>query len=942
MKTFFLSLYLSTTTLFATIDQTHEIVATINLKSRTIFINQTIEWTNKSNKPATNIYLLLSNFDSEKNSYRSDIINDAKYKKGFFPATHTILSVTTKKKPLEVEFIDSEALLKTQRFSTKQNIAKIILNEPVEKNETITIDVISKKKYPEYYSIKEIQTFQNTTTLRFNWYPIIVNQIFDLRHDIGVNRMLRHNVKKFTLTANEETVIALSASKIKTSSSKNNTKVVANWDYSINNISVTISKKLNQLIKKTKNKTEIKVIYLDQKYKQKAEVILKQAVQAYEYFTEIYGILPYQTIIISNSPIPERFGLASSGYIFLGDSIFRPSNLEKAVLNRIDEFIITHEIAHLWAGFDMDVGSENSVSEGLTQYLTFNFFDDKYGKNKPVVNNNLIFLYKVYFDRNESIESIQNYRLNSQKKYQRLLKNKFDEPIKIALPDSYTNSSYTKDYYKSAIFFSTLETYIGKNNMNQSLKKYFQYTNTNRSFKSLKNNMITSKNMDKFFNKWVIKNENIDFYISNKKSQKVNNKYKSTITINKKGNAPSNCPVRINYQDGSSTNHNLDNTKETNDLIVEHYHPITKITLDPDMKVLETNRYNNHFPRKIQTVGLTDVLFNEIDKYPKLNDLDHYQLYLFTPFIYSLPSKFNSPAQYGIRIKGQQFLDHEWSTGIGLTAIDNYSELSYFAGYNYYFSKSNIFSTLIQYDGKNKINTEIGMVHPIYQKVNDGFYGKNMVNLSTLSYGFSRTTAISSNQAYQSLFISWDYQNQTTKFERLFIRANNAPESIFFPSFSSLISNYFTSFRLAPQLIFIPKLEIGTGKNLITPFNESRIRGISSTSIASEHLLVGSLNLLFPIVRLGQGINLIYGKFTGLNGKLFFENGLFPDHLFDFSSSPFQTIGIELGFGNIIASQPVSFSLGYAQTITSPLQSDNEIYFDIGLELSLFHTAYTF
>ena len=47
-------------------------------------------------------------------------------------------------------------------------------------------------------------------------------------------------------------------------------------------------------------------------------------------------------------------------------------------------------------------------------------------------------------------------------------------------------------------------------------------------------------------------------------------------------------------------------------------------------------------------------------QFPNMNDLDHYQLYLFTPFIYSLPSKFNSPAQYGIRIKGRQFLDHEW------------------------------------------------------------------------------------------------------------------------------------------------------------------------------------------------------------------------------------------------------------------------------------------
>ena len=129
---------------------------------------------------------------------------------------------------------------------------------------------------------------------------------------------------------------------------------------------------------------------------------------------------------------------------------------------------------------------------------------------------------------------------------------------------------------------------------------------------------------------------------------------------------------------------------------------------------------------------------------------------------------------------------------------------------------------------------------------------------------------------------------------------------------------------------------------MITPFNESRIRGVSSTSVVSEHFLVGSLNLLFPIVRFGEGINLVYGKFTGINGKLFFENGLFPDHLFDISSSPYQTIGIEIGFGNFISGQPVSFSLGYAQTIKSPLRSDNEVYFDIDLELSLFHTAYTF
>ena len=106
----------------------------------------------------------------------------------------------------------------------------------------------------------------------------------------------------------------------------------------------------------------------------------------------------------------------------MGNSIFSPSfDEERLITSRLADFVVSHEIAHFWSGLDHSFLFDNALSEGLTQAMTFDYLDQRYGKNARLLDEDLEWLFKVdsLFDIHiTDPNTLKNYRYNAQKYYQ--------------------------------------------------------------------------------------------------------------------------------------------------------------------------------------------------------------------------------------------------------------------------------------------------------------------------------------------------------------------------------------------------------------------------------------------------------------------------------------------------------------------------------------------
>ncbi|MGA0242309.1 MAG: M1 family aminopeptidase [Candidatus Marinamargulisbacteria bacterium] len=921
----------------ATVDQTHSIQATFNVTRNDLVIRQNIEWVNTSDQPVNTLYLRLDNSASHKNPSISDTLNHAYHLNEFQSSQHTVQKITDNYGPLVFEPHSDEALRKQQTFN-HQNLIKVILPTPIAPNERKTLTIQSTKKIPATYQTNESYTFDQVSVLRFLWYPVIVNSLMtpDTYH-----QFVRHHVSKFALSVNEPTTIGLSATSIQTSTQNDHTTVTASWDTPIHGIGVVMSPKYKIWRDTTENGTNIQLLYLNTTPLSVVKTLSQDAMAAIEYYTALYGPLPYPTITLSQSPIPGLWGMAINGHAILGNSLFSPNTkLEWHLFRRLQTYVIAHELAHLWSGFDMNFGHNNALSEGLTEYMSYGFFNHYYGHHPRFFTDTRLLLANpllglgISNDYQDTI--IYNYQVN--------LKNKWDEPLSYPFHVSNLNAKSTKDYDKALLFFSSLSVYIGTKNMTEAIRKYSDYNHSDRSFKSFQAiiSQISTQNTTSFFQHWAFEAATADVLVSAPITTQ-NNGFDSVISIQKTGTAPMAVPITITYKDGTTDTDTLWNPTSNTQLRVHHKAPITSIALDPDMQLMETNRFNNFYPKKETVYTGIDMLRGNMSPLDNHRTMDATQLYVMVPYIMTMPSLFSEPSLMGVQVSKTKALDYSIYGGIGLNAINNYDAPSLFAGYTRYLAKQLLVSGVIQYDFDNAVVADIGVLHPIYEKIDHGFYGHTEATLSSIGYGFSQQYQLSTHQTFQAMFLSWSYQNMITAPAIGNARIEWAPQGIFNRYFHQLTASYQPFYSIRPQLLFAPQITIGTGRNAPGSFSEMSLRGVTTDTLHRSTMAKISLNTLFPIIRFSKDqFRHPFGYITGVNGQFFYEMALFPQ-TDNKKQRVYQTIGIEFGVANtLIFDMPLSISLGYARTIATPSKSDQEVYVDLGMALNVFHSLYTY
>ena len=193
--------------------------------------------------------------------------------------------------------------------------------------------------------------------------------------------------------------------------------------------------------------------------------------------------------------------------------------------------VTAHEMAHTW--FQFLLASNESLhpwmDEGFTTYIS----------NKA---------------ENEILElKRENPHAGSYKGYRTIVAKGYEESLSTHADRYHTNWAYgTASYSKGNIFLSQLEYVIGKENVENGLKKYF----TDFSFKhptpnDIKRSMEKTSgiHLDWYLNEWTETLHTIDYGVKS-----VNGK---TITLERIGQMPMPMDVDVVYVDGSKESFNI-------------------------------------------------------------------------------------------------------------------------------------------------------------------------------------------------------------------------------------------------------------------------------------------------------------------------------------------------------------------------------------------------
>jgi len=323
------------------------------------------------------------------------------------------------------------------------------------------------------------------------------------------------------------------------------------------------------------------------------------------WYEERFGPYPEKRILLVEHPTPVVVAMTAEGIVFLPRWFFSRENLTAAgTLTRLGIYILAHELAHLWWGIGagVDFDAENWLSEGLSQYLSITWYEERFGAE----GGNLF-----VFERKGLGEELVDYALGfvnlrehlTELPYLQLFFYGFDEAlVKPTREVKYDQATADRLYNKGYLVLRALAHVLGEENFHRGLRAVMEkYRGKTLSVSEFRKTLEeeTGQDLSEFFADWVLGEAWADYGIRGFSQRRTETGYWVELSLTYRGTGILPVPVLLSGPEEKKETFTWTPSGAPEEkLEVALSFPVQEVILDPEHRIPDVDRLNNRWPRR--------------------------------------------------------------------------------------------------------------------------------------------------------------------------------------------------------------------------------------------------------------------------------------------------------------------------------------------------------
>ncbi|MBU1048963.1 hypothetical protein KKG90_02950 [Candidatus Bipolaricaulota bacterium] len=350
-----------------------------------------------------------------------------------------------------------------------------------------------------------------------------------------------------------------------------------------------------------------------------ARLIATLALDILAEYVERYGPYPRLDLTIVENPTMHGQAFAADGIVWLSSRFFTHRDLLfPGALNRVIEFVLAHEIAHQWVGLGtgIDLDAEAWLSEGLAQYLSVSYFEERYGSFEPNVFapqmpgivGDFVKQQWGFFNLREHFVELP-YLLATRAGFD-------EELIKATANVQFENVESVRLYDKGYLVARAIAAKIGFEPFERALTRAIVERRADlldaRGFQTLLEEE-SGQSLAEFFDFWVFGPGSADYSIRILDRAVNDGVHTTRVAVARQGGVAQPVIIEATMQSEGTVRQEWDGTSEST--VLEFITPtlVAKVAIDPDHNLPDIDRLNNHAPVKI--VGAVNENVLPLDAY---------------------------------------------------------------------------------------------------------------------------------------------------------------------------------------------------------------------------------------------------------------------------------------------------------------------------------------
>ena len=332
-------------------------------------------------------------------------------------------------------------------------------------------------------------------------------------------------------------------------------------------------------------------------HERQARKLARYAAEALDHYAGTLGPLDYRRITIVEGVRPGAWGMAADAFVMLGSGAFNADVPSRELWNRALEFLVAHEIGHFYFGIGtaVDFISDNWLSESLTQYVTLDYLERKYGADDNVFPDAAGPAGALA----SGLLAYGSFRERLVTRFHALRKAGYDFPVASDVDDQNQNGLTAVIYDKGALAVRQLATEMGKDAFDRALGEYarryrHRFTDTGQFLDHLEEHRPGMRSVGE----QVLTTDRYPDYAVAGVAYEGD---VARITIRDHGDSGLTTLVRVVVEEDGEDERTRDFTVRGTE-VLEVAGRVRSVEIDPAWYTLDVDRKNNHHPRRVNWV----------------------------------------------------------------------------------------------------------------------------------------------------------------------------------------------------------------------------------------------------------------------------------------------------------------------------------------------------